>query len=269
MSKIEPRQVIITVQDSGPRTVDSAAEAVEILDKGNAAFASLGDGITELQIVVSPDAIGLPRTPGTVLPQEPFAAALSCADARVPLEMVFGCSGNEIFTTRVAGNVPGSDVVGSMHYAMGHLPTIRVVAVLGHSSCGAVTAAVDSLLEPENYLQVVHDAQLRGVVDQLLASVRLAAVAAADAFGDDVASNPNYRQALIDLATLANAAVTATILDNDLEREAVFGVYDLGSRSVGVPTEAGWSAGLKAAPRSDAELKALLVGAAQSGVLAA
>lgn len=258
----------IIVEDEAPASPSTAAEALDALHRGNAAFVSLGADGAAIEVSVGPDSIGLPRVPGEVPPQEPFAAALGCADARVPLELVLGASGNQIFTTRVAGNVPGADVVGSLHYAMGHLPTIQVVVVLGHSACGAITAGVDAFLSPDTYPQVARDAPLRGIVDSILGPVRLGASTLTEAYGEGVESSATYREALIEVATAANAAMTATVLDSDLAKPVVFGVYDVVRRSVGVLDDSGWSLGLRPAPCDAAALRSLLLGVARSGALA-
>ena len=77
----------------------------------------------------------------TVDKQEPFAAVLACADSRVPVELVFDQTIGHIFVTRVAGNIVTSEIIASLEYAVAVLQ-IRALVVLGHSSCGAVKAAM-------------------------------------------------------------------------------------------------------------------------------
>ena len=74
--------------------------------------------------------------------QSPNAIILSCADSRVPPELVFDQGLGDLFVVRVAGNVPGNDEIGSIEYAAEHLHTPLIV-VMGHTKCGAVQAAVD------------------------------------------------------------------------------------------------------------------------------
>jgi carbonic anhydrase len=76
--------------------------------------------------------------------QHPFATILACADSRVPPELVFDQGFGDLFVIRVAGNLVSLDVLGSLQYATQHLQTPLIV-VMGHESCGAVTAAVDAL----------------------------------------------------------------------------------------------------------------------------
>ncbi|MFA6448675.1 MAG: carbonic anhydrase [bacterium] len=73
--------------------------------------------------------------------QNPIAAVIGCADSRVPVEMLFDQGVGDVFAVRVAGNVSAPDEIGSVEYAVEHLGTPMIV-ILGHSKCGAVTAAV-------------------------------------------------------------------------------------------------------------------------------
>jgi len=76
--------------------------------------------------------------------QYPFAAILSCIDSRVPVEMVFDLGIGDVFSVRVAGNVVNKDVLGSMEYAC-KVSGSKIVVVLGHTKCGAVTAACNNV----------------------------------------------------------------------------------------------------------------------------
>jgi carbonic anhydrase len=77
----------------------------------------------------------------TVEKQEPFAAVLSCADSRVPVELIFDQSIGHVFVTRVAGNVITPEIIGSLEYGAAVLGT-KVILVMGHSGCGAVKATM-------------------------------------------------------------------------------------------------------------------------------
>lgn len=74
--------------------------------------------------------------------QEPFAAILSCADSRVPVEFVFDQSIGHLFVVRVAGNVTTPEIIASLEYGVAVLGT-KVIMVLGHSNCGAVKATIE------------------------------------------------------------------------------------------------------------------------------
>lgn len=77
----------------------------------------------------------------TVDKQQPFAALLSCADSRVPIEIIFDQSIGELFVTRVAGNIATPEIIASLEYGAAVLGT-KVIMVLGHAGCGAVKAAI-------------------------------------------------------------------------------------------------------------------------------
>jgi len=73
--------------------------------------------------------------------QEPHAIVLGCADSRVVPELIFDSGLGELFVVRVAGNIVNSSSLASIEYAVAHCGS-KVIMVLGHEACGAVTAAV-------------------------------------------------------------------------------------------------------------------------------
>ena len=75
--------------------------------------------------------------------QQPYATILGCSDSRVPPELVFDAGFGELFIVRVAGNVLGPAIMGTLQYANAHLHTPLFV-VMGHEGCGAVDAALAS-----------------------------------------------------------------------------------------------------------------------------
>jgi carbonic anhydrase len=218
-----------------------ANEACQCLIDGNRVFASLATG-SEAKIIVPIDLedIGI-AAPGTVPKQQPFAAVLGCSDARVPTELIFDRSCNELFVVRVAGNVLGQEQLGSLDYAIQHFGgNLKVIVVLGHSQCGAVTAAVDAFLTPIEYLSYSSSHHIRAIVNTLFVAVRGAARALAVSYGETIVNRSGYRSALIESSIIMNAALTASILQAEFgnsksDLRVVFGVYDLGTRRVHVP----------------------------------
>jgi carbonic anhydrase len=98
--------------------------------------------------------------------QEPFAIILGCSDSRVPAEIVFDQGLGDLFVIRVAGNVVAPSQVGSVEFAAARFGT-RLVVVLGHSDCGAITATIEELQRPsENQSR-----NLRAIVDRVRPSV--------------------------------------------------------------------------------------------------
>ena len=79
--------------------------------------------------------------------QKPFAAILCCADSRVPVEILFDRSIGHLFVVRVAGNISTPDTIASLEYAVAVLG-VKAVLVVGHTRCGAVTAAKHGGTEP-------------------------------------------------------------------------------------------------------------------------
>ena len=82
--------------------------------------------------------------------QQPYATILGCSDSRVPPELVFDAGLGDLFIVRVAGNVLGPSIAGTLQYAEAHLHTPLFV-VLGHEGCGAVKAALGSKYEGDTH----------------------------------------------------------------------------------------------------------------------
>jgi carbonic anhydrase len=76
--------------------------------------------------------------------QYPFAVVLSCLDSRQPIEIVLDQGVGDIFSARVAGNVLDDDILGSMEFAC-KVSGAKLIAVIGHSNCGAIKGAVDDV----------------------------------------------------------------------------------------------------------------------------
>jgi carbonic anhydrase len=235
-------------EDAAARARPANADAARRrMDDGNRAFAGLFGqaGTTSVAarrvIPISGDDLGL-RAGGSGAPaQHPYAAVLGCADARVPIELVFNEGPNDLFVVRVAGNTLGDDVRGSLKYALEHLgESLKLVVVLGHSACGAVTAAVDVFLEPAGYLALTSKHSIRMLVDRLQVVVQASAGRLETAFGPDVARHPGYREALIEAAVVTNAALAAHTLQREIDSaeggvRTAYGVYVLADRTVWAP----------------------------------
>ena len=249
-----------------PRPPDSSAAHIRLND-GNRAFAALleglkdEDGRTQKIISVDPSDLGLLAGDPALPKQRPFAAILGCSDARVPIELIFSEGPNDIFVIRVAGNGLGTEVLGSLKYAVDHLSgSLKLIVVLGHSGCGALTAAVDVFLNPTNYLLLTTKHSLRNILDGLLVVVQASAKKIQEAFGSDVSRRPGYRQTLIEASIVTNAALTAYSLQQEFGSgdptglQVVYGIYLLETRQVWAPRVGGTKEiGLTAAPRDPTE----------------
>lgn len=109
----------------------TAEQALEDLKKGNANY------IADKENVGTTEAIRSGLTKG----QSPYAIILSCADSRVIPESIFDADAGELFVCRVAGNIANTETIASIEYAVTNIGT-KLIVVLGHESCGAVTAAI-------------------------------------------------------------------------------------------------------------------------------
>lgn len=76
--------------------------------------------------------------------QRPFAIVLGCSDSRMPVEILFDQGFGDLFVVRIAGNIVAPSVVGSIEFAASQFGS-RLVVVMGHTRCGAVTATVRAL----------------------------------------------------------------------------------------------------------------------------
>jgi carbonic anhydrase len=112
-----------------------------------------------------------------------YATVLACSDSRVPVEIIFDAGIMDLFITRVAGNVCGADEIGTIEYGLAHVRT-PVAVVLGHTGCGAVTAATHELQGRCAQLEC----NVRPLVDAIGPACRLAAEEHPELRGDDLIS---------------------------------------------------------------------------------
>ena len=129
--------------------------------------------------------------------QDPFAIILGCADSRVPAEIVFDQGLGDLFVIRVAGNVVAPSGIGSIEYAADRFG-VRLVVVLGHSGCGAVTATLEQLRLHTSS----QSPNLRSIVDRIRPSVE-------SLLATDLAGRPD---ALLEQAVRANIRASANQL---------------------------------------------------------
>jgi carbonic anhydrase len=133
-------------------------QALHRLRQGNERFVA---GETNLDALASQA-----RRDALVEGQAPFAIILGCSDSRVPAEIVFDQGLGDLFVIRVGGNVVAPSQVGSVEFAAEKFGTPLVV-VMGHTQCGVVTAALDSVLDGAND----PSRSLRSLVDRVRPAV--------------------------------------------------------------------------------------------------
>jgi carbonic anhydrase len=145
--------------------------------------------------------------------QEPFAAVLSCADSRVPVELVFDQTIGHIFVTRVAGNFATSEIIASLEYGAAVLGT-KVILVMGHGGCGAVKATIQG-------------AEVPGQISALYPHIQ----PAVDQAGTNVEA-VTKANAKIQAALLAESSTIIKGLVKEGKLKVAAGYYDIATGSV-------------------------------------
>ena len=199
--------------DAHARPAYTAQEALARLQAGNARFVA---GHARFPTVQKEVLAELAKG------QQPFATILGCSDSRVPPELLFDASFGELFVIRVAGNVVGPAIAGTLQYAGLHLHTPLLV-VLGHEGCGAVDAAI-----AEKFHGAEHPSLIATLLDSIMPALE----------GLDPTLPPT---ALLDAAVEANVRWTLRLIVESPEwraraaREqtiAVGALYDLDTGTV-------------------------------------
>jgi carbonic anhydrase len=144
--------------------------------------------------------------------QAPFAAFLSCADSRVPVEMLFDQGFGDVFVCRVAGNIVNTETIGSLEFGCAVLGA-KVLYVLGHSSCGAVNATIAGAPVP-------------GVISSLYYGIKPGCDAGHGDLDKSIAENVKFQVDQLAYSPVLKELVEAGKL------KIIGGVYDLASGKV-------------------------------------
>ena len=145
--------------------------------------------------------------------QEPFAAVLSCADSRVPVELIFDQSIGHVFVARVAGNFCSPEIIATLEYGAAVLGT-AVIVVLGHAGCGAVKATIAAKPVP-------------GQISTLYAPIRPAVARAGSDLDAAIKANAQIQA---DLLRTASPVIAGLVASSKLKVAA--GFYELASGRV-------------------------------------
>jgi len=180
-------------------------EALQCLMEGNERF--VNDKLTNLG-----QSLNILRQ-HTVEKQEPFATVLSCVDSRVPVELVFDQTIGQLLVARVAGNIITPEILGSLEFGAALLKT-KVILVLGHSSCGAVTAAMKGDAVP-------------GLIGSFFPHIQPAVDKAHGDLQKAVEENARLQAGLLEKSSPLLAGLV-----QDGELKIVAGIYDLASGRV-------------------------------------
>jgi carbonic anhydrase len=149
----------------------------------------------------------------TVAKQEPYAAVLSCADSRVPVELIFDESIGHIFVTRVAGNFITPEIVASLEYGAAVLGT-KALLVMGHAGCGAVKATIQGKEVP-------------GQISALFPHIQPAVDQAGDNLEAATKANARIQAALL---RESSTVISALVKEGKVEVAAAY--YDIANGSV-------------------------------------
>jgi carbonic anhydrase len=206
---------------SGPRVASAQGplpttpdEALAALRAGNERYATSLGGVNNMQSFT----IDLQEIRDkTGESQQPFAALLACADARVAPEIIFDQSINRLFVCRVAGNIATPEIIASLEYAVVVLATVKVIMVLGHGNCGAVTNAGGNLGRVPNTQ-----------ISALYAPLRPGVALGGSSVDNQIRANARVQAAL--LSQTSPALLDATRTPNQLKIVPAY--YDLGTGRV-------------------------------------
>ena len=154
--------------------------------------------------------------------QAPWATIISCADSRVPPELIFGGLGlGELFVARNAGNLVDTATLGTVEYGAAVLGSPLIV-VLGHSRCGAVEAACDVVTKNATY---------PGAIGPMIEPILAAAIAAKSQTGDFVANAVQENASRTAGRVVAASSIISGLVE-DKKLKVVAALYDLDSGAV-------------------------------------
>ncbi|MEH2425558.1 MAG: carbonic anhydrase [Nostoc sp.] len=143
--------------------------------------------------------------------QKPFASILSCADSRVPSEIIFDQGLGDLFVCRVAGNIATREEIGSLEFGSLVLGS-KIIMVVGHERCGAVDATIKG-------------AQVPGQIGSLLEAIRPSVESTKEQSGDKV-ENACKANILSHIKKLKSSSVLSKLIDEE-KLTIVGGYYDL------------------------------------------
>jgi MFS superfamily sulfate permease-like transporter len=167
--------------------------------------------------------------------QFPMAAVLGCIDSRAPAEVVFDLGLGDIFSARVAGNIATTELLGSLEYACAVVGS-KLVVVLGHTSCGAVNAAVDLLVAAKKASEATPCGNLDGLVIEIQQSINPLTLKKPDqwAQGEKAAytNEISRRNVIRTIRTIRQRSATLNKLVEEGKIAIIGGLYDVTSGEV-------------------------------------
>lgn len=150
--------------------------------------------------------------------QYPAAVILSCVDSRVPVETIFDLSIGDVFVARVAGNVINPDILGSMEYGC-KVAGSKLILVLGHSHCGAIHSAIDSV-KMGNITELL--SKIQPAIDSVFAGIEKNS-----SKSDDFNKKVTDENVLISMENIRKNSTILKEMEEKGEIKIVGGVYNL------------------------------------------
>lgn len=194
------------------RAAETPEAALAMLVEGNARYAA--DKPREREFTA--------RRAATAQGQKPFAAILGCADSRVAPELAFDQKPGDLFVVRVAGNFVTDEGLGSLEFGSAVLGT-RLIMVLGHTGCGAVSATVEALQAGN---------KLPGHIAGLATAMKPGIEPVVKAGGADLVARATIANVNYNVARLQKASPILADLIAKQQLRVVGGVYDLATGKV-------------------------------------
>jgi len=179
---------------------------------------------------------------GTAAGQYPLAAVLACIDSRTPAEILFDLGIGDIFSIRIAGHVAKEKVLGSLEYACA-VANSKLILVLGHTRCGAVSAAVDFKIRGKTALEVTGCNHLDALISEIQQSIPLVANSHTPTTVTpefiDLVVEANVRRTI---QKIREQSLTLRRLEHEGRIAIVGGIYDIQSGAVRfIELPVGWS----------------------------
>ncbi|MFN0079411.1 MAG: bifunctional SulP family inorganic anion transporter/carbonic anhydrase [Prosthecobacter sp.] len=171
----------------------------------------------------------------TATGQFPMAAVLGCIDSRAPAEVVFDLGLGDIFSARVAGNIATAELLGSLEYACAVVGA-KLIVVLGHTSCGAVNAAIDLLVAAKKASEATPCGNLDGLVTEIQQAINPATLKKPDqwAAGEKAgyANEISRMNVVRTIRVIRQRSATLNRLVEEGKIAIVGGLYDVGTGQV-------------------------------------
>jgi len=223
----------ITYVDFSTREIQQEAtpqQILQLLRDGNERF------VTSQQIVRDPRR----QVDVTATAQFPLAVVLACMDSRVATEMIFDLGLGDIFSVRLAGNIAEEEILGSLEYGCA-VAGAKLLLVLGHTRCGAVSATIDLVVRGSTAVQATGCENLDTVVEPIARSVRaeMSEHAGSDTADEAFARRVSERNVHNSIADICARSPSLRKLVEQGDLLVAGGVYDVSSGRVQFLGDAG------------------------------